>query len=122
MRRIERLKNNAKIMAERLGHNLVWDFSETPEAKANVYYSTEFWITGKCINCDMLVYISESLKPLGGSGCNVKNAPMEIHAMKLAWKENNIAKQEEKKIPFPKRSKGVVYGPAVIDKCNPKKV
>jgi hypothetical protein len=105
-------------MAARNGHELGCFILPAP---ANIYYKDPIWIKAKCINCGMEANISEEFDLNYPCGISVRNASMEIIAMKLVRIENEKASLEGKKLPFPKRSKGVVFGKAIRESCPERK-
>jgi len=101
-------------MAARNGHELG---CFVLPVNANRFYKNTTWIGSKCIYCGMEVNISEEFKPHHACGININNAPMEIIAMKTIAIENEKAAAEGTRLPFPKRSRGVVFGAALQKPC-----
>jgi hypothetical protein len=125
MRRFDRLRKEARLLAAKNGHELGHFSDEIRECHyinliGKIMEERTHWYMAKCIYCDMEAFIAEELSPHEYRGLNVRNAPMEIEAIKFTKMENDAAKAEGREPPFGVRAKGVVCGKVLCHKCERK--
>ena len=118
MRRFDRLRKLARQYAKEQGHRLGM-FSLPSNLIGD-------WYVAKCVYCGLNCKINTNLDPHELRGLNPVAPQAEILGIKLAHFKNKkaISMGMKKKVPpfkddlpFPKRSKGIVTGPAIHSKC-----